>query len=259
MIVQERHEAILRARCKKPKLDLPRLQREVGVSRSTLRRDLLELEHLGEVRRFRGTVMHAEFFKGEPTFERRRGRRVEEKRAIAAAAVELISQNAAVYVDAGTTCLEAGRLLLKRPDLRLFTHSIRLVADAAEGEAPIVCIGGEYRRVSDAVVGGLTTSWLAQLRFDVAIVAASGLDAAGCSTTEMSETIVKQEVLRRSRRRILLADSSKWGSPSTVCFDDWSNIDEWVTDGELAPSARVAIPRQIGSNSYRFQTIEESS
>jgi DeoR/GlpR family transcriptional regulator of sugar metabolism len=241
MIVQERHEAILRVLRRKPRIELPRLQRELRVSRSTLRRDLLELEHLGEVVRVRGGVVHAEFYKGEPTFERRRGRRVEEKRAIAVLAAGLVGENAAVYVDAGTTCLEVGRLLLKRADLRLFTHSIRLVADATDAEAPIVCVGGEYRRVSDALVGGLTASWLKQLRFDVAFVAASGLDADGCSTTEMTETIVKQEVLRRSARRILLADSEKWDCPSAVRFDDWSNIDDWVTDSGLPADARAAI------------------
>jgi DeoR/GlpR family transcriptional regulator of sugar metabolism len=245
MIVQERHGAILRVLSRKPRLDLLRLQREVGVSRSTLRRDLLELEHLGEVVRLRGSVVQADFYKGEATFERRRGRCVEEKRSIATLAVGLVEANASIYIDAGTTCLEVGRLLLKRADLHLFTHSIRLVADSVDANASIVCVGGEYRRISGAVVGGLTAHWLGQLRFDVAFVAASGMDGEGCTTTEMTETQVKQEVLRRSARRILVADSQKWNHPSTIRFDDWSKIDEWVTDAGL-PAAVRRIVRDKG-------------
>jgi DeoR/GlpR family transcriptional regulator of sugar metabolism len=105
-------------------------------------------------------------------------------------------------------------------------------------QAPIVCAGGEYRRVSDALVGGLAVNWLGKLRFDVTFVAASGVDADGCTSTEMTETIVKQEALVRSERRILLADSGKWNHPSMVRFDDWSHIDDWVSDAALPSDAR---------------------
>jgi hypothetical protein len=40
------------------------LQTELGVSRSTLRRDLVELELLGEIVRRRGLVLHAGYFQG---------------------------------------------------------------------------------------------------------------------------------------------------------------------------------------------------
>lgn len=223
---------------RRPRLAYTRLQRELGVSRSTLRRDLVELEHLGEIVRRRGLVLHAEYFKGEPSFERRRAKRVEQKQAIATVAAQLAPPNASVYIDAGTTCLEVARLLFPRNDVKIFTHSIRIVSSAVSSEATIVCIGGEYRRVSEAVVGGLSATWLDNLWFDVCFIAASGLDCEGLSTTELSETLIKQQILRRSGRRVLVADSEKWSVPSAVRFGDWSSVTDFVSDWELPAAAR---------------------
>lgn len=248
MIVQERHTAILGQLRKRPRQSFERLQASLGVSRSTLRRDLLELEHLGEVVRLRGEVVHAEHYRGEPTFDRRRARAVAQKQAIARAAAELVPDNCSVYIDAGTTCLEVGRLLLKRADLRLFTHSIRLVALAGEPEsqASVVCVGGEYRRVSDAVVGGLTAGWLDHLRFDVAILAASGLDEDGLTTTELTETQVKQHVIRRSATCLLVADAEKWGHPASVRFAGWDDLHHFITDKDLPGDARKHLKSHPG-------------
>jgi DeoR/GlpR family transcriptional regulator of sugar metabolism len=239
---------VLQGRRGEPRVALPRLQRELGVSRSTLRRDLLELEHLGEVVRVRGGVMHADFVRGEPSFERRRAANIAEKKAIAQRAAACVPENATVYLDAGSTCLELGRLLMARADLRIYTHSIRLLADAnsAGAQASLVCVGGEYRPVSEAVVGGLTASWMVHLSFDYGFVAASGVEPGGCSTTEMSEMTVKQSVIRNSRTVALVADSSKWDTPAAVRFDDWSCIDLWVCDGGLPPSAASRL-RECGT------------
>jgi DeoR/GlpR family transcriptional regulator of sugar metabolism len=241
MLVQERHQAILAELRRRPRMSTDRLQQSIRVSRSTLRRDLLELEHLGELVRVRGEVVLPQYIKGEPSFDRRRARRVEAKRDIAVFAAGLIPPNSAVFIDAGTTCLEVGRQLLGRGDLRLFTTSIRLVSDSSRAEAIVVCLGGEYRPVSDAVVGAFSEAWLGRLRFDVALIAASGLDPAGLWTTELSEAAVKSGAIARARTTVLVADSEKWGMPSAVRFAGWESVGTWVCDRALPTGARRSI------------------
>lgn len=253
MIAQKRHEAIMEVLRRRGRLAIDRLQAELGVSRSTLRRDLLELEHLGDIVRRRGVVAHAEAIRGEPTFERRRAESVQQKQWIARRSAALVQVGASVYLDAGTTCLELGRELLRRSDLRLFTHSIRLVAAATDGMAPIVCIGGEYRRVSDALVGNLSATWLDQLRFDICFVGASGMDLHGVSTTEISETLVKQQILRRSARRVLVADSEKWNRPAAVRFAGWRNFTDFVTDADFPADVR----RLLGREGLKIHVVTE--
>ncbi len=209
------------------------------VSRSTLRRDLLELEERGHIVRVHGGVVHRDFLNGEPTFDRRGKQAVEAKRAIGAKAAERIGENTSVYVDAGTTCIEVGRHAMPRADIKLFTHSLRLASDAASANAAasVVLVGGEVRNLSHALVGGLSLEWLKQLRFDIAFIAASGVDAEGLSTTELSEAAVKQAIIERSKQVVLVADSTKWDRPAAVRFADWKRINTWVVDPALSKSA----------------------
>src|SRR5687767_8580034 len=115
MFVHDRHKEIVARLVRRPRWTVTQLQREMRVSRSTLRRDLLELEERGDVVRVHGGVVHRDYLQGEPTFDRRGKESVAAKRAIGAAAVANVVDNAAVYLDAGTTCHEVGRRLMLRP------------------------------------------------------------------------------------------------------------------------------------------------
>ena len=244
MFVQERQAAIVKQLARRPRFAVEELGRELGVSRSTLRRDLLELEKQGRLVRVHGGVVHPQHLRGESTLRRRGGQNTAAKRRIAGAAAALVPANAAVFVDAGTTCFEAGRLLLGRADVTIFTHSLPLLVAAMEADAAarVTCLGGELRAVSGALVGGVTWGWLGRLRCDVALVGASGLDAGdGASTTEVHEAEVKAALLERARRRVLACDASKCGRPAAVAFAAWSGFDAWLVDRRPpAPFRRVA-------------------
>jgi len=201
-------------------------------------------------------VLSTDSIRGDIAFDRRHQDRPEEKQAIAAAAAALVKENSLVYLDAGTTALEVGRLLINRPDIRIFTHSIRLLAHASLARCPIVCVGGEYRAVSDAVVGGLTASWLDHLHCDIAFIGASGLSATGPSTTELSEAAVKQSIMKRSDRRVLVSDASKWERPAAIEFAAWNQFICWVTGSTVSKEARDIAEKQ-GTKVVAAQNIQE--
>lgn len=243
MFVHDRHQAILDHLRKRPRLSVDALLREMPVSRSTLRRDLVALERRRSVIRVHGGVMRRDVAQEEPTFERRRGEHEDQKRAIARVAADMVPEQAAVYLDAGTTTLRVAEALLPRRKLRLFTHSLRLMNLASTGHAAITCLGGEHRPGSDALVGHLTVKWLDNLRFDVALMAASGVSLEGAFTTELSECSVKQRIMQRSAKIILVCDSSKWNGSAAVRFADWKEFDAWVCDVGLAAAARQCARR----------------
>lgn len=255
MFVQDRHAAILEHLSRRPRFPADELQEALGVSRSTLRRDLLELEEQGQLLRVHGGVMSPQLLRGESTFDQRSGEDLKAKRRIAVLAAEMVPAHATVYLDAGTTCLEVGKALLNHADLKIFTHSIPLLAAACEAgaKASVVGIGGELRAVSGALVGGLAGDWLGRLRFDFCFIAASGLDAKeGVSTTEVSEAAVKSSLLNRSQRCVLVADVGKCGHPAAVTFADWSRFETWVTD-RVPPSGfrRVVKDNRVASSMSR--------
>lgn len=243
MIVQDRHQAALDCLKRKSRWTVDELMARLRLSRSTVRRVLIDLEAGGKVVRVHGGVVNADSLRGELTFDHRHRAQPRQKQAIGAAAAGLVQAGQRVYIDAGTTALEVGRRLMHRPDVRLYTHSVRLLSHASLANCSITCIGGEYRAVSDALVGGLAMAWLDHLHVDVVFVGSSGLCKLGASTTELSEAAVKRAILQRAKRRVLVCDSAKWDVPAAMEFAEWKLFDTWVTDAGCAKEA-LAVARK---------------
>jgi len=231
MFAPERHHAIKDIVRKHRRMTFVDLQRLLKVSPATLRRDLTELEQAREIIRVHGGVLDPGYARSEISFDERLLHNREAKKAIAAKAAGLVPPGSSVFVDAGSTCIEVGKALLGRKDVRLITHSLALLEAAFHEETPILCIGGELRKVSGAFTGGAALGALDKIHADIAFIGASGLDPErGCTTTELSEAEIKSAILTRAARRILLADHSKWRNSSTVRFAEWRQITDWVTD-----------------------------
>jgi DeoR family fructose operon transcriptional repressor len=242
MFAQERHNSIRKVVRERQRLSFADLQKLFPISPATLRRDLSEIEKSGDLIRVHGGVLDPLYARTEISFDERQQRHNAEKRSIAAKANELIPDGSSVFVDAGSTCLEAGKLLMRRANIRLISHSVALVAACSHAEASIICIGGELRKVSGALVGGTAINTFANLQFDFALVGATGLNSEGCWTTEFTESEIKKNIISRAKRRIVLADQSKWQAPGTVLFSAWENINDWVVD-QLPTDAAQTIPK----------------
>lgn len=231
MFAEERQRGICDLVAKEGKLSVAELHNRLGASPATIRRDLADLEERGEIVRVHGGVMHPSFFYGEPTFSQRRQEAPEAKASMARLAASLVPRRASVFIDAGTSTLEAGRELLRREDVTVFTHSLPLAMMAPAGKARVVCLGGEVRSPTLALVGGFGLDWLDRLHFDYAFLGASGLtEADGAATTELGEAAIKQAVIRRSRFPFLVCGSAKWNHPRPVFFAGWKEFAGWITD-----------------------------
>lgn len=239
MFAHERQEKILSLLAKHRRMEVQTLIGILGVSAATLRRDLALLDRKDRVVRVHGGVYHPGAVTGEPSFGQKSTMSVKSKRLIAEAVAASIPDNATVFVDSGTTCLGAGRLLRTRSDLTIITNSLPLIASHEQFRARLLVLGGEMRSVSGALVGDLALSALSRLRADVALIGASGLHAHdGVGTTELMETAVKREWILRSERTVLLADSSKWARTTLVSFAKWDEFDEFYTDKKPPESFR---------------------
>jgi DeoR family fructose operon transcriptional repressor len=242
MLAPERRRHLLRLLGERGRLTAAEMCSRLGVSAATARRDAAELAVAGLATRARGALLPHDFSLTEPPYSRKTERGVHAKVRLGQAAAALVPEEGTVFVDAGTTCLEVGRALLDRPALRIYTNSVPLLALAGNARAAVSAIGGEVRPISLALTGGLAQRWLENLRFDVAIIGASGLDAAaGASTTEVAEAAVKTEAVRRSRRCVLVAHSEKWRRPAAMRFAPWSAFSDFVTDRALTRDERTAL------------------
>lgn len=245
MIAHKRHQLILALLQEQSPVAVPLLERHLRMSPATVRRDLQFLERAGRVVRAHGAVMRPEDAAGEVPFDRKSRAALAEKAALGAAAAALVPERASVFVDAGTTALEAGRRLVARPGLTIYTNSLPLLQLEPAAGTRIVALGGEVRLVSQALVGAAALEWAQQLRPDVALLGASGIDVAeGPTTTELGEAAVKSAMAARAARVVVLVDASKWGRPAAVRYCAWRRVHDVLTCHAVPRTERSALAQQ---------------
>jgi DeoR/GlpR family transcriptional regulator of sugar metabolism len=231
MIAHERHQRILAILEKHRRMGAGELQAATGASPATLRRDLDFLEGRDLLVRIHGAVLHPSVAASEPSLLQKSRSEVEAKRKIASVAAGLVPDAATVFVDSGTTCLEAARLLRVRPGLTLITNSLPVIAGHEQFRARLIVIGGERRALSGALVGNLASAGMAGMKADIALIGASGLDpVSGPGTTELLERDIKAAWIKNARHTVVLCDASKWASASAIGFAKWGDISDLVTD-----------------------------
>ncbi|MBO9689299.1 DeoR/GlpR family DNA-binding transcription regulator [Roseateles chitosanitabidus] len=233
---QERHDKILLLLRERHRLTTDEAARELGVSRETVRRDLIELEQGGKLARVHGGAVQSEV-PAEASYAERAQSRRRQKQAIARQALTLVKPGLSLFIDAGSTTHALAQALMQAQELRVVTNSVA-VADAMAGRQghEVLLLGGSYVPETSASFGEFTVAEIARHRVDIAFVSPTALDARQGATSYLwAEVAVAQAMLSRARQRVLLADSSKLGQGSRMQVCDCVDIDVLVTDQEADP------------------------
>jgi DeoR family transcriptional regulator of aga operon len=228
------------------------LSDQFGVSVVTVRTDLAALEADRQVRRVRGGAMPVGVAGDlqERPYELGLEAYGEEKRAIAARAVDEISPGMSVLLDVGTTAAAVARELVRREsltDVTVLTNglSIALLLEAAIPRLQVVVTGGTLRPLQHSLVAPLADGLLSRLRADVAFIGCNGVDAhAGITNINLPEAEVKRAMIRAAGRTVVLADSSKLGRVHLGHVAGLTEIAALITTE--TPSEALAEIRQLG-------------
>lgn len=213
-----------------------------GASEMTVRRDLDQLASRGVLRRVHGGAVPAAPSGIEPPFAARATAAIAAKRAIAAAAAELIRDGETIVLDSGTTALELARLLHGRA-VTVMPLSLHAAAELADDpDVRLLLPGGEPRPGEQALVGPLTVASLRALRFDVAVLSpcAFGLDA-GLMAFDLGDAEVKRTALDVAARAIVLADGAKWHRAALAHVCPADRADVVITDPGAPEDQRGAL------------------
>ena len=210
------------------------LRLNLKVSVATIRRDLEILEENGKLQRVHGGAVTMENRLDEAVFEDKTNQARTEKSRIAEEACKLIGAGDSIYLDGGSTTLGLARLLKDRTDLTLVTNSLKAASELADSGPKVLLIGGELRRISQTMVGPLTSGVLSQVHVDKAFMGTMGFCLkTGLTTTDPNEAYVKNLVAEQAGQVVLMADSSKADKVSFARVSDWDAIDVVVTDDQL--------------------------
>ena len=214
-----------------------RLIKELGISRETARRDIIELENQGAAKRVHGGLVALDSSTSEPPLKERKARLEREKRAIAQAAVLQLQQGQTVFMDAGTTTTALAEELCTMPGLTIVTNSLRAAIILSEkdeekkSDSTVVLVGGRILAGREQTCGEAVIEEIQRWRADVAILSPVGLDAHhGASSYLPEEAAVARSMAQRAGRLFILADHTKLGVVSRINYASPREISMLITD-----------------------------
>ncbi|MCW2486392.1 DeoR/GlpR transcriptional regulator [Candidatus Symbiopectobacterium sp. NZEC127] len=210
----------------------------LGVSRETVRRDILKLESMGALRRVHGGIV-ATSLEPEPPLSVRNTVREKEKLDIARAAVQQLSAGQTLFIDAGSTTALLADELLSMPGMTVITNSLNVALKLTTAESTmhheVILLGGHMGPSMQATRGDLTVSEIQRYRADVALLSPVGItSASGASSFAHHEAAIARAMVTNAKTRIILADNSKIGITSRVIYATPQEIDIIITDAGSA-------------------------
>ena len=230
---KKRQKLILECIQKYPEVKVSQLVDLTGAAIATVRRDLLEMEKLGQlVRTFGGARATDQPSLVERTFEQRMKHANEEKILIAKKAVELVEPGMTVVVDSGTTCWTLVQHLKEKAPLRIVTSALAVIEALGSVEGiEIILVGGRFRVENLDFFGSTSIGTFAKFHADIAFLSCDGLlPEKGAYSHDAESAAISQAMIECASKHILLCDSSKIGRAATYLIMQPTAVDVIVTD-----------------------------
>lgn len=227
-----------------------RIIKELGISRETARRDIIELEAQGLAKRVHGGLV-ALNTTPEPPLTVRSSVMAKEKRAIARAAAQLLQPGQTVFMDAGSTTTMLAEELRSMSGLTIVTNSLNAALKLCAAEEhevlnnQVILLGGHMLAGAQETRGDLTVGEIYRFHADVALLSPVGLDAKqGASSFQPHEAAIARAMTRQATRLILLADHTKLGLNSRMNYASIQQVSTLVTDSSAATLPAFAALQQ---------------
>jgi DeoR/GlpR family transcriptional regulator of sugar metabolism len=191
------------------------LEKELGISAATARRDLAALERQRKVKRTHGGAVPPGLTQHEDSFQQRLGEAVDQKKRLARVATTLLEDGETVFIDSSTTAYYAARRVLAgTPGVTFLTNLVPvmdLFSTADPSGASMVGLGGDFRALTLSFVGPCTIHAIESYMSDGAFISVKGITPDG-QLTDINplEAEVKRAMIRQSERPVLLVDGRKF-------------------------------------------------
>lgn len=217
----------------------------LGISASTVRRDLRDMGERGLLTRVHGgaSVLDADL---EPVLSSRETEHSQEKRRIGQAAAQFVAPGSTVLITGGTTTEAMLPFLAGIESLTVLTNGLNIAYRLSRyPEVTVVVLGGLLRHEEMSLLGPIAEHVLAEFHVDMALTSAFGIDVrAGMSGANVTEAGTDRRMLQAAETLVVLADSSKFGRRGPVRLASVDQINRLVSDAAAPPEAVEALRRQ---------------
>jgi len=232
MLAIERRNAILEKLQEEKKVIVSELSRQFTVSEETIRRDLEKFEQEGIVIKSYGGAVLSESTNIDLPFNIRKNRNVGGKQKIAALIAGMIKDGDHIMLDASSTAVFVAKAIKEKKNITLITNSIEIIIELFDvPEWKVLSTGGTAKEGSFALVGPQTDRMLKLYHVDKSIVSCKGIDPQmGVTDSDEQHAGNKYTMLQSGSRKMLAADSTKFGEVAFTKVGDLKDFDMIITD-----------------------------
>jgi DeoR/GlpR family transcriptional regulator of sugar metabolism len=244
VLVEERRQLVLDLVSKRGFVALADLAGAIQVSESTIRRDLDYWHEKGVLRRTHGGAIYLGGDNGEhglPPLEERSGSQLEEKRAVARAAVGRIQDGDTILLDGGTTTLEVARLLVGR-SVQIVTNSLPIASlFVNRRETDVVLLGGYVYPRTGVALGPWTVRMMEDIHVHQTVMSVGGITSKGLFNSNLLLVETERQMMRCADEVVVVADHTKVGRPALAHLCELSAVDTLIVDRNLTPEQRALL------------------
>ena len=208
------------------------LSKIMGVSKSSIRRDLIMMEQADMVTRSYGGV---ELMRQKGTkhisFQARHHRRVEEKRIIAEKAAQLVSEKDIVFLDQSSVAKFLAVELIKDKKITIVTNNIEILSMDLPYGVTVYSSGGRVSSIRRCLIGEDVNTVFGRVRADFAFVSAAALSPDGMLYDNTIEDVMVRDVMMNNAgKKVFLCDSEKFDTDASFRQCHLSAMDYMVSE-----------------------------
>lgn len=210
------------------------LCRQFDASESTIRRDLIDLEGQGVLRRVHGGAIS--LLTRDETIDLRKQVVTlhEEKQRIGRMAAAQILDGQTILLGPGSTTQEVARNLIGRR-IQVVTNSIAVAETFWECKTVEVTLTGGYLYPRGGVLmGPFCEQMLDKIAADVLVLGLAGVSRNGLSNSNSLTVHAEQKMIQVARRVVVVADHTKFGREAMARIAPLDVVDLLVADLDLA-------------------------
>ncbi len=236
IIREQRIEAILNEIKKKGIVSIDELTISLNTSRSTIRRDLQDLEEKDKIKCIRGgATAVTPKTSYEPPFDIRKDYFLDEKKRIAAKALSLIQEKDSIILDSGTTVYELAKLIKDFQHLYIATNDLNsAMALSSINNIVLMVMGGMLRQSHFSLSGIFTETVLMQIHADKVFLGVDAIDFnIGLMNFPLEEIQTKRLMIQASHEVIVLCDHSKFERVAFANICPFKDVDIIITGKEI--------------------------
>ena len=207
------------------------LSQQFNVHETTIRRDLIQIEKEGLLKRTHGGIMLAEDRISEPPFHERENENMNEKIRIGKYAASTIYDGEHIILDSGTTTLQIAKHLGEYKNLTVITNDINIAMVLSKKKGIKVIVSGGTLYQDSYFLNGIITNYaLHSFQVDKSFIATPAIHVnIGLSHFDEVPVSAKVHMIEAAKRVIVLTDHAKIGQTCLYKVSSIDMINEMIT------------------------------